>query len=283
MAETAYVGIDGVAREIEKGYVGVNMLQTVGALPVGTVVKIKVNGKNTDFIVVHQGNPDATIYDSSCDGTWLLMKGGYVHQQWATTLRDGYDASYLHSYLNNDFLALLSSAVQGCIKQVKIPYVDINNSEFIDKYGANGLPAKVFSLSCAEMGTKSNVSVVKNGEGALLDYFLEGTGDEATALRYAEWSMGSGAIDYWLRSVASVTRAHYIQNYNVTLVGKANSTDATNSNVVRPAMVLDSNTGVNNAIIDGSAATYAQVAKRIVKAYVGVNGVAKLVWKGMIE
>lgn len=283
MAETAYVGIDGVAREIETGYVGVNVLQTVGALPVGTVVKIKVNGKNTDFIVVHQGNPDATIYDSSCDGTWLLMKGGYVHQQWATAYNNDYHTSYLHSYLNNEFFSLLDSGVQAIVKQVKIPYAGLDGDPFADYYGANGLTAKVFALSCKEMGETATVSYYLKAEGALLDYFISGRTEEASAKRYAEWSMGSGAIDYWTRSIYNSTYVHYILNYNTTTVGNVSKTGMVNTATVRPAMILPASTGIKNGIIDGSAATYAQVAKRITKAYVGVNGVAKLVWKGMIE
>lgn len=38
-------------------------------MAVGSTVKIKVDGTLMDFIIVHQGNPDSTIYDSSCDGT----------------------------------------------------------------------------------------------------------------------------------------------------------------------------------------------------------------------
>ena len=280
----AYIGVDGVAREIETGYVGVNVLQTVGDLPVGTVVKIKVNGTKTDFIVVHQGNPDATIYDSSCDGTWLLMKGGYAHQQWATAHNNDYHTSYLHSYLNNEFFSLLDSGVQAIVKQVKIPYVGLDGDpQFADYYGANGLSAKVFALSCKEIGETATVSYYLKGEGALLDYFISGRTEEASSKRYAEWSMGSGAIDYWTRSIYNGTYVHYILNYNTTTVGNASRTGMVNTATVRPAMILPANTGIKNGIIDGSAATYAQVAKRITKAYVGVNGVAKLVWKGLIE
>ena len=46
----------------------------LGAKAVGSIVKIKVNGASKDFIVVQQGNPNTSTYDSSCAGTWLLMK-----------------------------------------------------------------------------------------------------------------------------------------------------------------------------------------------------------------
>ena len=43
---------------------------------VGSTVKLTVNGKAREFIVVHQGKP-SSVYDESCNGTWLLMKDIY--------------------------------------------------------------------------------------------------------------------------------------------------------------------------------------------------------------
>lgn len=45
---------------------------------VGSTVKLTVNGKAREFIVVHQGKP-SSVYDESCNGTWLLMKDIYGH------------------------------------------------------------------------------------------------------------------------------------------------------------------------------------------------------------
>lgn len=53
----------------------------LGAKAVGSTVKIKVNGTVKDFIIVHQGIPDAGIYDASCNGTWLMMKDIYENRQ----------------------------------------------------------------------------------------------------------------------------------------------------------------------------------------------------------
>ena len=44
---------------------------------VGSTVKLKVDGALKEFLVVHQGKP-SSIYDDSCNGTWLLMKDCYV-------------------------------------------------------------------------------------------------------------------------------------------------------------------------------------------------------------
>ena len=39
----------------------------LGTKAVGSIVKIKVNGASKDFIVVQQGNPNTSTYDSSCN------------------------------------------------------------------------------------------------------------------------------------------------------------------------------------------------------------------------
>ena len=53
----------------------------LGAKAVGSIVKLKVGGTAKEFIVVHQGKP-SSMYDSSCDGTWLLMKDILEATRW---------------------------------------------------------------------------------------------------------------------------------------------------------------------------------------------------------
>ena len=49
---------------------------TLSSKAIGSTIKLKVNGSAKDFIVVHQGKP-SSVYDDSCNGTWLLMKDIY--------------------------------------------------------------------------------------------------------------------------------------------------------------------------------------------------------------
>ena len=45
-------------------------------LAVGSVVKLIENGVATEYLVVNQGIPgNSNLYDSSCNGTWLLRNG----------------------------------------------------------------------------------------------------------------------------------------------------------------------------------------------------------------
>ena len=50
--------------------------KAISTLAVGSSVYLNVGGVRKEFLVVHQGKP-SSLYDSSCNGTWLLMKDIY--------------------------------------------------------------------------------------------------------------------------------------------------------------------------------------------------------------
>ena len=94
----------------------------LGTKAVGSIVKIKVNGASKDFIVVQQGNPNTGTYDSSCAGTWLLMKDIYTTSTFGNN--NSYKDSSIHTYLNGTFYNLIDSNIRAGIKQVIIPYLN---------------------------------------------------------------------------------------------------------------------------------------------------------------
>ena len=114
---------------------------------VGSIVKIAVDGKDYDWLVVHQGLP-GNVYDASCNGTWLLMKDASAAKY---TFGDGNGNSYkdsgIHTYLNDTFYSLIDSDIRNAIKQVKIPYQNGTGSGGSLATGSNGLSTKVFLLS----------------------------------------------------------------------------------------------------------------------------------------
>ena len=85
-----YIGVGNTARVVQKAYIGVDNVARLwytrgtqlGGLAVGSSVYFKVNNVRTEWLVVQQGNPNTSKYDSSCDGTWLLLKGLYATQPW---------------------------------------------------------------------------------------------------------------------------------------------------------------------------------------------------------
>jgi len=212
---------------------------------IGSTIKLKVNGTMRDFIVVHQGKP-SSLYDDSCDGTWLLMKDVYETRQWHSSNSNSYKASTIHSYLNSTFLNLFDPNIQAQIKQVKIPYVNGTGNSAVAS-GANGLPCKIFLLSGYEMGwTKSDHSYFP-ADGAKLAYFDAGTGTAANNKRIGY--LNGSATYWWLRSpyTGGATGA-----WGVYSNGHCDGSYCSCSYGVRPALVLPSSLSVSD---DGAVTT----------------------------
>ena len=213
---------------------------------VGSIVKIKVNGTLRDFIVVQQGKP-SSIYDESCNGTWLLMKDLYESRQWHSSNVNDYANSTIHKWLNNEFLNLIDANIRAQIRQAKIPYRPGSGTSMSVNSGANGLSAKIFLLSNIEVGGQTDWSYMPH-DGARLAYFEYGTGTSANNKRLA-YLNGSAAF-WWLRS------PYANSSYNAWGVysdGYSHGTNyCSNSYGIRPALILPSTLLVSD---DGSVNT----------------------------
>ena len=212
---------------------------------VGSTVKLKVNGTAREFLVVHQGKP-SSLYDESCNGTWLLMKDCYESRQWHSSNSNSYKASTIHSYLNGTFLNLFDADIREVIKQVKIPYVNGTANAAVAS-GANGLSCKIFLLSGYEVGFRQSDNQYFPIDGAKLSYFEAGTGSSALNKRIAK--LNGSATDWWLRSPLTLntggawyvfSRGDYSNDYCAVSYG------------IRPALVLPSDLLVS---ADGSVQT----------------------------
>ena len=213
----------------------------LGAKAVGSIVKIKVNGAAKDFIIVHQGKP-SSVYDDSCNGTWLMMKDIYENRQWHRTNTNDYAGSTTHSYLNDNFYNLIDSEIRAAIKQVKIPYQKGTGWGSLAT-GENGLSTKVFLLSGYEVGWAHN-ALPK--DGAKLDYFGSGSGGNSKRVAYN----GSNASTWWLRSPYTVNRD---TAWTVLTDGSCdNKVCDQNTCGVRPALILPSTLWVSD---DGTVST----------------------------
>lgn len=221
------------------------MSTQLGSMSVGSTVKLKLGGTARDFLVVHQGLP-SSMYDSSCNGTWLLLKDIYTTRQWDGSNND-YKNSDIHSYLNGTFLNLFDNDIKNAIKQVKIPYQNGTGSGGSVASGANGLSCKIFLLSGYEVGFSTSDNSYFPRDGAKLSYFSSGTGSAANNKRIANYN--GSATYWWLRS------PYTYYTYRVWYVysdGSYNLWSYSNTCGVRPALVLDSSLSVSD---DGSVQT----------------------------
>lgn len=221
---------------------------TIATLDVGKTITLNVSGTPKEFIVVHQGKP-SSLYDDSCNGTWLLMKDIYENRAWHSSNSNSYKASTIHSYLNGTFLGLLDSNTQKAVKQVKIPYVNGTGGSAVAS-GANGLPAKIFLLSGYEVGWTTSDNQNFPQDGAKLSYFESGTGTSANNKRIANLS-GSAAY-WWLRSPLT-DGASYV--WRVSSSGDYGGLGASVSYGIRPALILPSTFAVYT---DSSGNIYAE-------------------------
>lgn len=211
----------------------------LGTKAVGSIVKLKVNGTAKEFIVVHQGKP-SSLYDESCNGTWLLMKDIYENRQWHSSATNFLEFSTIHSYLNSTFLNLFDSDIRDAIKQVKIPYRKNGGSGGSDQSGANGLLCKIFLLSGYEVGWTTSDNQYFPVDGAKLSYFEPGAGSSALYKRVA--NLDGSAFFWWLRSPYAGGNV-----WRVSPNGHYDSSNASYANGIRPALVLPQDMEVDSS------------------------------------
>lgn len=202
------------------------------SLAVGSTVKLMEGGTAVEYLVVNQGIPsNSSLYDASCDGTWLLRKDCHSERAWHATNINAYASSAINTWLNGDFFNSLGSVEQAAIKQVKIPYVNGTGNSAVGS-GANGLSAKIFLLSGCEIGI-GGVTYVPQ-DGAKLNYFNQNTGLDSKRIAY----LNGSAAAWWLRSPYTYVAG---SAWDVLPRGNCSYSGASHSNGIRPALILPSN------------------------------------------
>lgn len=243
-----FTQVDGVQRKLKKGLTLANGVQRdilftrpLSELLVGDSVFMNVDGVSKEFVVVHQGNPDPSLYVGS--GTWLLLKDIYTEQKWDAS-DNNYAASDICKYLDT-FFELLDAGVREAAQTMKIPYRPGANPSSPTDYttppvssGNSGLTTKIFLLSGYEMGWNADDnSRLPYNEGAKLDYFDAGNGDEARSKRVAYFE---GVATKW--ALRSPARQNYTAGTRyINLVSSTGwCTQDSHAAVlgVRPAIVL---------------------------------------------
>ncbi len=239
--------IAGTGYDIKKGRTlidgtgyDIKFATPVGELEVGTSAYMNVGGARKEFIIVHQGLP-SNIYDSSCNGTWLLMKDIYTTLE-LTAVSGGdigkYPQTNFHEYLNNTFFNLLDSDIRSIIPQVKIKYNQ--NSTLSTDNGLKDMYAKIFLLGAREVNYADQSSPI---DGACLDYFKNTNEINSKRIAYL-----SGEPSHW--GLRSMSTSSYLRSYFYVLssgsIGTLRTTGSTLSVGMRPALILPQEALINS-------------------------------------
>lgn len=245
-----YIGVNNIAHSVQKAYVGVNGVaklwfqqgEPIGNSPVGTSVFFNVDGIKTEWIIVHQGNPSTSLYDSSCNGTWLLMKNIYTESVFGSN--NSYSASTIHNTVLPNLINVIDEKVRNIIKDVKIPYRKGSGWGSSVGSGSSGLSTKAFLLSVKEVGM-SNFSHQPN-DGVKLDYFLDGTGTDANDKRIAYYN--GTALTWFSRSPDTAASKSILGAFKD---GSRAEPTCTNAYGIRPAIIVPQETliGSNGSLI----------------------------------
>ena len=213
----------------------------IGNVDVGDIVQLRENLVPVDYIVVHQGLP-SSMYDASCDGTWLLRKRiPSENHIWSSNNTNAIASSDIQSFLNSTILNRYDDNIKSSIKQARIPYcLGGGNSEVMS--GANGLLCKIFILSGYEVGYDTSVDQYFPFDGAKLAYFLSGDGPAANSRRRATKdgeTVGSG----WCLRSPDTEGSDKV--FNIGFQGRYNTVSSNNPTFgFRPAHILPPDFGI---------------------------------------
>ena len=201
------------------------MARKLGNVPIGTVLHLQESGVYQDYIVVHQGLP-SSLYDASCNGTWLTRKNISSNVTWGTN-NYFYPQSELKTYMD-EWVEVYESSMLPYIHEAKIPYYD----GWIFS-GSNGLPATVFPLSASEIGDS------RIQDGAVLSYF-----SGSSAQRNRIFNYNGSPSDWFTRTGGSSAVKAYIITVNdsgdieVLIAGRYGALPTI---IVNPDVLVDDN------------------------------------------
>lgn len=225
---------------------------------VGSSVYLIEDNLPVEYIVVHKGNPNPDIYDSSFDGVWLLRKEIYkILNSYTRTFP--YFKTALHSCINDELYPSLDNYIKTAIKQVHLPYVSDFEHDGTGNHSVEKATVYGFALAAEEIGWSSSnpddfESDYANGEGAkyyipkdgsCLDYFASATAADRIANYYEEnsdWVLRSPHTNsYPLDNVITEYASFHTVNKN----GRHTCTLYFNDVGVRPCFVIKSDTLFN--------------------------------------
>ena len=208
---------------------------------IGSIIKIKINNKVTDFILTNLGAPNK-LYKNA-NGAWLTQKNIYNNQVFNSSNNQAYSQSSIKTWLENTYLNYIDSKLQPYILTPTLP-ITAGSS-----IGTATITTKVFLLSITETG----VTTFSN-DGSKLSYFS----DNQSRIAYYNDSRSN----WWTRSPESVGPR---QVCHILSSGSWTYERANCSYGVRPTFIVDSSLLVDD---DG----YIHLSPPVISSSLGTSG-----------
>ena len=224
-------------------------MATLGQRAIGSIVRLRVGGVFTNFVVVQQGSP-STAYQGFENRTVLLMERCWENRQMHSSNVNDYQNSSLNTWLNGTFFNMLDADIRNQIAQVRIPFRPGSGTSANVNIGANGLLTRIFLLSQREVGIANGLPGVSgwllpNNEGVRFAWFIDGNVAGPQTERRVAVLQNGNAANWWLRSPWLLDSLHF---WGVLSSGHAHSAwDASSSIGVRPALTLPSSLFVSDS------------------------------------
>ena len=189
----------------------------------GKIINLPYKGAMTPHRVVHIGNPDSDLYDSSCNGVWLLREDIVELGDWqVTNVNTGFPnstiANAMDGYFNN-----YDISVQASIKSANIPYCVGGGSLDVTTTTKKIFPASMKELG-ADVGTNNYPE-----DGAPLQYFI--THPDALVANF-----NNTPTEYWSRSPDDRFSTWV---YSINKVGGVGGDSAGNARGYRYLFIMD--------------------------------------------
>ncbi|MBR1659257.1 MAG: hypothetical protein IJ705_02950 [Oscillospiraceae bacterium] len=214
----------------------------LGDLALGDEIQIPVDGNINKFRVVHQGNPDPSFYDASCDGTWLMLISQGESRRWdqnasgSYTQNNDYSAG-VHTWLNQVWIDTLEESALNFVKTVKIPYrPGASYTSTTINSGADGLSARAFLPSARELGGYTSGSdEYRISDGRKLDYFDQAASNSSSDPSNSKRTFNG--VTYYTRTPAYY--AGYYLSMLISIEGYASVTGVTAQQYMQPIIIMD--------------------------------------------
>ena len=212
---------------------------TFGDLSVGDIVNLSEGESAAEYIVVHQGNPDPSIY-SDAGGTWLMRNQVTTYRAFSYAGNDEttkYPDTAVQDDLETWFNAL-PEETRTKFKQVTIKY-NYYGSDASRTEGLDSFQCYVFLPAEQELGSTS-ASALAQQTAATLSYFSDSSNRTSRRIR----GNGTSAKDYWTRTRGS----EYTRYQYVTSSGSITYDTNSKNYFLLPMLVADSSIGTGETV-----------------------------------